>query len=450
MLNVVIVGGGEIGSLIADALQYAHNVTILDQDAEKAQNFETMDVRFVQGNGSDPQDLRATDVHKADAFIACTTNDDVNVLSCLAAKGIGAKKTMAFVTRERYVQAFKRAGPMESVGLIIDEMLWPQQTLAKQISEIVQVPRAVDSASFGDGQIKQLEYRLEPHDDIVGRSLADIRLPRSVLVVGSIRAESFIIPSGKTVLREGDKVVFMGTAQSMHALEARFAPKKRVIHVTIIGGGNVGFMVAEQLEHRTRVTIIEEDEARCDKLARHLPNALILHGDGTDLELLEQERVEDADVLVAVTDDDGKNLLVSLLGKQLGIPKVVTRVGRARNRRLFERVGIDTALTPRATAVQEVLNWLELDEVDHLASIEDRAEVMELTYPDRCETGKIRDLGAPPRSLIGAILRGDEVIIPHGDTTIRHGDRLYIVTTPDNVDAVHDWLKRRRVAAPSD
>jgi trk system potassium uptake protein len=168
----------------------------------------------------------------------------------------------------------------------------------------------------------------------------------------------------------------------------------------------------------------------------------VLRGDGTDLELLEQERIEDSDVVVAVTSDDATNLLVSLLAKQLGIPKVITRVGRARNRRLFERVGIEAPLTPRTAAVQEVLNWLRLDEVDHLASIEDQAEVMEVTFPYRAEPGAVRQLGAPPNSLIGAIVRKNRAIVPHGDTVIQPGDHLFLITTPDNIAEVEAWLER--------
>ena len=444
-MNVVVVGGGEIGVQVAAALQKSHGVVVLDVDDERGQAFETMDVQFVRGNGADPADLRTVGADKADAFIACTTNDDVNVLSCLAAKGLGAKETMAFVTRERYVEAFKHNGAMQSIGLAIDRVLWPQRTLAHQIVGIIRVPRALDSATFAGGRIKMLEYRMEEGDPCIGIPLNECNLPPSVLVVGSIREESFIIPSGRTVLCPDDKVVFMGTTDSMRRLEGMFAPRKRVMNAVIIGGGNVGFMVAEQLQDdRARITIIEQDEPRTEKLAQWLPRALVIRGDGTDLELLEQERVEDADVVVAVTDDDGKNLLASLLAKQMGIPKVITRVGHSRNRRLFERVGVESPLTPKTAAVQEVLNWLHLDEVEHLATIEDRAEVMEIVYPTSAAEGRIQDLGAPPKSLIGAITRGTQVIVPRGDTQIRHHDHLFVVTTPENVEAVESWLDAKK------
>ena len=440
-MNVVIVGGGEIGSLIAEALHRSHGVTVIDQDGEREDAFNHLDVRFMQGNGTDPEDLRAADVERSQAFIACTDNDDVNVLACLAAKGLGAKQTLAFVARQRYIDAFKREGAFESVGLLIDHVLWPQRILARQIADIVRVPRAIDSARFADGRITMLEYLLEDGDPFMYTPLALLELPKGVLAVGAIRADTFAIPVGTTEFQPGDRVVFMGTTERMKVLQRSFAPRVRSQKVVVIGGGNVGFMVAEYLEpYRYDISIFEEVEERCEKLAQWLPGALILKADGTDLEILEQERVEDADVMVAVTDDDGKNLLVSLLAKQLGIPKVITRVGRPRNRRAFMRVGIDSPLTPRAVAVQEVINWLRVDEVEHLATIEDFAEVTEAIFPLDAQGGRVMDLDTPATMLIGAIERGNKVFVPNGLTEVEPGDHLFLVTTPDQVDAVEEWL----------
>ncbi len=449
-MKVVIVGGGEIGSLIADALHRSHAVTVIDQDPEREEAFAHLDVQFLQGNGTDPEDLRSAEADRASAFIACTDNDDINVLSCLAAKGLGAKQTLAFVARQRYIDAFKREGAFESVGLLIDRVLWPQRLLARQIADIVRVPRAIDSASFANGRITMLEYLLEDGDPYMFTPLATLDLPAGVLAVGLIRGDAFAIPVGTTQFEPGDRVVFMGTTERMKAVQRSFAPRARPQKVVVVGGGNVGFMVAEYLEpYRYDLTVFEEVEERCQKLAQWLPGVLILRGDGTDLELLEQERVEDADVMVAVTDDDGKNLLVSLLAKQLGIPKVITRVGRPRNRRAFIRVGIDSPLTPRAVAVQEVINWLRVDEVEHLATIEDFAEVTEAIYPLDAPAARVMDLGTPEQMLIGAIERGNKVFVPNGLTEVQPGDHLFLVTTPDQVDEVEEWLDRQGTPVPA-
>ncbi|HET8985322.1 MAG TPA: Trk system potassium transporter TrkA [Trueperaceae bacterium] len=443
-MNVVVVGGGEIGTLIAQALHKEHSVSVIDVDDSRESTFETLDVSFMRGNGTDPDDLRAAGVANANAFIACTTNDDINVLACLAAKGLGAKETLAFVTRQRYVDAFKKNGVFESVGLLIDRVLWPQRILALQIADIVRVPRAVDSARFYRGKVTMLEYLLESEDPYLGTALQNLKLPDGVLLVGLIRGDEFSIPNGATVLADGDRVVFLGATDKMREIQKRFSPKRRSLNVAIVGGGNVGFMVAEALAYdRAYVTIIEQDEERCEKLAQWLPHALVLRGDGTDIELLQQERIEDADVMVAVTDDDGNNLLIALISKQLGIPKVVTRVGRARNRKLFTRVGIDAPLTPRAAAVTEVLNWLKVDDVDHLASIDDRAEVMEIVYPADKPASRVVDLQTPDFILIGAIQRDSNVIIPKGETVVQPEDRLLLVTTSDRVDEVETWLEER-------
>src|SRR5690625_725895 len=144
-MNVFIVGGGEIGASIAESLHQEHNVVVMDESSDRAAVFETLDVQFMKGNGTDPEDLRAAGIDRADAFVACTRNDDVNVLACLAAKGSGAGRTCAFVTRGRYIEAFKGPGADRSIARAIDRVLWPQRTLAKQIIDIIRVPRAVDS-----------------------------------------------------------------------------------------------------------------------------------------------------------------------------------------------------------------------------------------------------------------------------------------------------------------
>lgn len=440
-MKIVIIGGGEIGWLIAQSLHRSHGVTVMDQAPEREEAFASLDVQFLQGNGTDAEDLRAAGAAAAHAFIACTDSDDVNVLACLAAKGLGAKQTLAFVTRQRYVDAFKREGAFESVGLLIDRMLWPQRTLARQIADIVRVPRAIDSARLAKGRVTMLEFLLEEGDPYLHTPLSGMELPPEVLLVGAIRNELFSIPTGATVLEPGDRVVFMGATEQMREVQRNFAPRQRSLKVMVVGGGNVGFMVADYLSpYRYQVTIVEEDEARCEKLASLLPGVLVLRGDGTDLKLLEQERLQDADAMVAVTDDDGKNLLVSLLAKELGVPKVITRVGRARNRRAFVRIGIDSPLTPRAAAVQEVANWLKVDEVEHLAAIEDHAEVMEARYPEFAAGGRVVELSTPATVLIGAIERNGRIIVPRGSTRVEGGDHLYLVTTPEEVGAVEAWL----------
>ncbi len=446
-MNVVIAGGGEIGALIAEELHRHHSVSVVDLDEMRESAFDHLDVQFLRGNAADPADLMAAGAERADAFVACTTNDDVNVLACLAAKGLGAKLTLAFVSRQRYIDAFKRKGAYEKMGLIIDRIVWPQRILAQQIADIVRVPRAIDSASFKNGRITLLEYRLYPEDHYVGHALETVKLPDGALVAGLVRDEAFSIPTGSTVLAAGDRVVFLGLSESMREVQRYFAPRRRTTRVAIAGGGNVGFMVAEALSsERMAVTIVEEDAERCQKLAQWLPHALVLQGDGTDIELLQQERLMDVDVMVAVTDDDPKNLLISLISQQLKIPKIITRVGRARNRQLFTRVGIDAPLTPRRAAVKEVLNWLKVDQVDHLATIEDRAEVMDAVYPEGAPGGRIMDLGTPAELLIGAIERDTNVIVPRGDTVVRPGDHLLIVTTPERVDEVERWLESQRSA----
>jgi trk system potassium uptake protein TrkA len=215
------------------------------------------------------------------------------------------------------------------------------------------------------------------------------------------------------------------------------------IEVTIIGGGDVGLQLAERLEATSQchVRIVERDVARGEMLAARLKRTLVLNGDGTDLEFLESENVGRSDVLVCVIDNDERNLLASLLGRQLGVPKVVTRVGRPTNLRLFERVGIDVALSARGAAVASILHQITGGTSSLLAVVEHgEARVLELVVSPRFEPRPLKRIGAPGDVIVGAILRGPEVIIPRGDDQVEPGDHIIVFSTLDAADRVQAYF----------
>jgi len=203
-------------------------------------------------------------------------------------------------------------------------------------------------------------------------------------------------------------------------------------------------MIAKRLsESRVEVVLIEQDHERCVFISEQLPGVLVIQGDGTDLKLLEQEGLELADALIAVTDNDEKNLLVSLLAKQMGVEKVVTRVSRSETRSLFERVGVDIPLTPRQAAVREVLAYLAPEGVERLALIEDSIEVIEVRAPQHLEGQRIGDLELPPHTIVVAVLRDERVVLADGDTRIRAGDELILMAARDEVGRVAEIFKGR-------
>jgi trk system potassium uptake protein len=284
----------------------------------------------------------------------------------------------------------------------------------------------------------------------VSASLGQLHLPRGALIVAVKREGRLFVPRGATELAPGDKIIVMGTPEAMQQIERLVSAARHGdrVHVTIIGGGDVGLQLAERLEQTSSITlrIVEANRDRGELLAARLRRTLVLNGDGTDLEFLESENVGLSDVLVCVIDNDERNLLASLLGRQLGVPKIITRVSRPTNLRLFERVGIDVALSARGAAVASILHQIIGGPSRLLAVLEGgEARVLELTVSSEFRGRELKGIGTPVDAIVGAILRGDSVIVPRGDDRIEPGDRVIVFSTRDAADRVQQYFSGRGV-----
>ena len=238
---------------------------------------------------------------------------------------------------------------------------------------------------------------------------------------------------------------FIGISKALDILAADFFKHdKKVKSVSIIGGGSVGFMLAEKLERTDKkIKLIEQSQERCEFLANSLKKTLVLQGNGTDLELLQSESIATADVCICTTDNDEKNLLCSLLMKQLGSKRIVTRVGNIQNYQLFEHVGIDVVVSPKASALTEVLNRVQVQDVDVLALIEGgKGEVLRLTLPDTFKEIQIKDLKLSANAIIGVIIRGKEVLIPNGLALLLPQDLLKIFVMKEDSDKIKEFFFR--------
>lgn len=443
-MRIIIVGGGETAFQLARELASLHDVIVIEGDPEAASRFASLDLQVFPGNPTHPQLLRAIHLRESDTFIACSVSDELNLIACLAAKQVAGAQTVCFVSKEEYYNSFTSIDGEEPV-LAIDRVIWPQHMLASEISRIVLIPRAIDVEFFAGGRVWLLEYRLRPTSPLLGRQLSELGLPKGVLAVAVTSGEQFSIPSGSTRLRQADKVVFMGKEKPLLKLQQDFIPdtQRKVRDVAIIGGGAVGLAVAMQLRNRgdLRLKVIEKSAERCQTLSAELPSALIFHGDGTDLELLESEQINRSDVLVSVTTSDEKNLLASLLAKQMQIPKIVTRVDRPANLRLFESVGIDVPLNMHMTAMQTVVNSLQKTSAQMLASVEQgRGDVLELVVPDSFGATKLKDMPKVEGAIVGAILRKNQVVVPYGEDVVKARDRLLIVCTEEARQSVRHYF----------
>lgn len=328
----------------------------------------------------------------------------------------------------------------------IDRIMWPEGQLAADIERVVAAPGAIDAEVFAGGQVRLLEYRLDEGSPFAGRGVASLDLPYGALLVGLKRGEAFSIPHGRTRIESGDKIVVMGTREAMREVQGLMRPgstRSASQTVTIIGGGDVGYRLAQSLDQAPDITlrIIERDQQRGEMLAATLTRALVLRGDGTDLELLESEQIGSSDVLICVIDNDERNLLASLLGRQLGARKIITRVSKPANLKLFERVGIDVALSARGAAVAAVIHHIQGGKAHLLAVLEEgQGKVVELVVPAGFDPVALRDLQAPAETIVGAIVRDGTAVVPRGHDVIRPGDHLLVVATAESVELVRDFF----------
>ncbi len=444
-MNIIIFGATELGCLIATEFFEDHDITIIDKEENFTNNFNKLDIGFVVGNASNVEVLKQANIKEANLFLACSDIDEVNIVACLTAKRISGVRTVCFVGKEEYKTSLGLTKDSDFISdLYIDDIIWPEELLTQDIFRIITVSEALDVENFANGRARLLEYKIKENSVLVDKKVRDCEFPKDTLIVGLSKDSDLIIPNGDTELKADDKAIFMGLSHSLDKLAGRFFHEKGMTkNVTIIGGGNVGEMLADNLEDaRLKTKIIERDDARCEKLAQKLSNTLIIRGDGTDLALLNEEDIAASDVVVSVTNNDEKNLLCSLLAKQLGVKRVISRVTKNVNIPLFEKVGIDIAVSAKNAALNEVKNSISGGKADILATVEQgKGEIIEIPVSDYFDNILIKDLQLPVKAIVSIIQRRNKILIPKGDTSIKAQDNLIIFTTGENAREIKEFFK---------
>ncbi len=440
-MNLLIYGATELGYMVAVRLYHKHSITLIDDLEKPPDRFNSLDISFVSGSGADIDALKQTNLEDCSLFIACADLDEANIVACWTVKKIMDLETICFVrTMELYRNLVSPTQNCYQTRYDIDTVIWPEQLLTQDIFRIISVPDAIDVEYFAEGRVKLFEYRIKEGSILRNIRVMDCSFPPDILIVGITRDHNLFIPDGSTLIQLDDKVIFMGTGPALDSLAASiFQSSNNIKTAVLIGGGSVGFMLARQLEQSgIRVKLIESNRERCVFLADNLQNSLILHGDGTDLELLEEESAGDADVIVCITNNDEKNLLCSLLIKQSGSERrIITRVSNSRTAQLFEKVGIDVVVSPRESALTELLNRVQARDVNILALVEGgQGEVLRLTLPDSFSKIRVMDLHFEVQAIIGVVKRGRNILIPNGNTLLQPGDQLKIFTMAEDAEAV--------------
>ena len=452
-MRIVIGGAEELAFRLAETLMQDHHVGLICPESSRSTRLDRLDVDVAYGSPTSTSVLRQARVEEADLFIGASADDENNLIACVGAKHLGADRTIAVLYRLDFL-----APPEDRQVLVesleIDAVIVPAEQLAQEIVRIVEVPGALDVGVFLGGSVHLLRHVIEEGAPITSGTLMDVGVPDGVVLVMGRREDLRFIPKGTTRFRPGDKITAMGSEAGLQRLLRGFLQGRRrgkeATRATIVGGGTVGLAVARGLEeHGWTIRIVEKDGARCDEIAP-LVKGLVLRGDGTDLDLLESEGIAEDPVLVAVTSNDEKNLLVSLLAKQLGVARILTRVDQETNERIFEKVGIDVVLSARGAAVKSVLETIGHSKTDLLAELEHGdVEVLEIEVPSDLKPTPLRSIKSGIFAIIGAILRQGSVIIPRGEDDIRAGDRLLVFCTQEDEQSVREFFTERIRATPS-
>ena len=447
-MRILIGGGDEVAFRLAEELMTQHEVTFVCPEADaQGGRLEAMDLEMVFGPITSTRILREAGIDGADLFIAGSRVDERNLVACVSAKRLGAKRTVCFLFRpEAHL-------PGEDVDVLkaslgIDEMVRPAEQLTEEILRIIAVPGALDVEVFVGGRVHLLRHPVEKGVPVTAGPLKDIGVPQGVVLVMARREDEVFIPTGLTQFQQGDKLTAIGNMAGINRLLSRYlrsetdGEERR--EATIVGGGVVGLTVAQGLEEAGwNLKVIESDRRRCEEISP-LVKGLVLHGDGSDLDLLEREQIGDAPVLVAVTSNDEKNLLVSLLAKSLKVRRIITRADSLSNERLFEKVGIDVVRSARGSAVGAVLRRGDETRGGLLAELEHgEAEVLELTLPEDLPPIPLMQMKSGLFGIIGAILRGGRVIIPRGQDSVQGGDRIIVFCMRAEEDNVREFFLHR-------
>ncbi len=435
-MKIVILGAGQVGASVAENLvRESNDITVVDIDSAKLQTLQDrFDLRTVHGFGSHPAVLRQAGIEDADMLLAVTQSDETNLVACKLAATLFNTPTK--IARIRCTDYLSREDLFSAENFAVDYIISPEEVLTDYIHKLIDYPEALQVLDFAGGKVRLAAVRAFHGGPLVGHGLQYLRkhMPHIDTRVAAIfRQDRPIIPEGKTVIEAGDEVFFVAAAENIRLVmrEMRHLDKaaKRVM---IVGGGNIGRRLAKHLEQRYQVKLIDHNKQNSQRLAAELSKTLVLFGDATDGDLLQAENVEDMDVFCALTNDDEDNIMAALLAKKMGARKVIALINRSAYVDLVESGRIDIAISPAQATIGSLLAHVRRGDMAVVHSLRrGAAEALEAIAHGDASTSRVvgrrvEEISLPKGATIGAIVRGEQVIIAHHDTVIESEDHVII------------------------
>ena len=438
-MKIIILGAGQVGRTAAYHLsrEEANDVTVIDVNEEILRDLQDrLDIRTVNGNAASPRILEAAGIAGTDILVALTNSDEVNMLACQIAWTLyRTPKKIARVRSADYTERDKLFGEN---AVAVDVWISPEQLVTEHVARLIRYPGALQVLDFADGRVRLVGIRALQGGPLVGQALKTLRehIPTADARVAAIyRAGKSIKPEGTTVIEDGDEVFFLAARADIRTVMKEMRREERPARRVVIAGGNIGFRLASELEDKNQVKLIERDSKRARRVSEQLNRTIVLHGDAADEELLVEENIDSTDVFAALTNSEEANILSAMLAKRLGARKVMALINKPSYAELIESGSIDVAISPQTVTIGSLLAHVRRGDVVRVHSLRrGAAEAIEAVANAvrRARSGlrrRIEDIALPEGTTLGAVVRGEDVIIAHHDTTVQPDDHLILFLT---------------------
>ena len=459
-MNIIICGAGRVGFTIAKQLsEQGHSITVIDTSSEDIQKInDALDVKAIVGKATYPTTLEKANASETDMIIAVTRNDEINMVICQIAFSIfNIPKKIARIRSQDYLNP-KFTTVYNKENLPIDVIISPEIEIAKSIQRKLEAPGAIDSVPFADNKIRLLEILINDSCSLINIKLKDLTKKYPNLdanVIGIIRDDKFLIPKKEDDIKKNDKIyVIINSSQTTETLEA-FGHKEKVSKkILIVGGGNIGFNLAKNIEETldaVRVKIVEKNKERAEFLASELNNTIVINGNGLDEDVLTEANLEEAETVLALTNDDEDNLMVSVLvekfakdEKEIEDKRTMALVNKPNYSLLQDSLKIDDLIDPRMNTVSSILKHVHKGTIETAYTIMNgEYEVIEAEIIETSEliNKELKNSNLPDEIRIGAVLRADKIIIPRSDFVFLKDDKVVFLAKKDSISVVENIFR---------
>lgn len=450
-MKIIIAGAGKVGLHLAKLLSYeSQNITLIDIDKEPLEEAsQHLDIRVLRGNASSISVLKDADVADTDMVVAVTSSEWVNITVCAIAKQLGAKKTIARISD---AELFTAQDEVDFKAIGVDELISPEYLAAKEVSILLNQNVFTDSYKFDEGALTMVGVTLQEHSSFVGKTVQEISedtgaaLEFVLVIIQKISSSRTLIPRGDTVLYAGDQLYFTTTEEGVPMLYKALGQKHMEMRdIMILGASEVGFQAAKDLSEKNyNVKLIERDKELAFEVADLLPNCLVIHGDGRNIDLLLEESIDSMDAFVALTENSETNIMSCLLAKSRGVTKTMAMVENIDYFKLLHSVGIDTIINKKLLASNSIFKYVRRGQVVSIAKLSDtHAEILEFQVSSDSKVCNkyIKDIRFPRDAIIGGVIRDGEGVITLGSFKIQPGDRVLVCTLPNATKKVEKLFK---------